>query len=168
VSRFLCQPLVKHHDRKAFRCGVDELDRYLRQRAGQDVRRRVAAVFVMVPDDEPERIAGYYTLSSSSILLSELPAELARRLPRYPVVPAVLIGRLARDLDFPATGELLLLDALGRALRHSDEVSAAVVLVDAKNEAAEGFYARYGFQKVPQTPNRLFLPMKTVEQLLGT
>jgi len=84
--------------------GADcEFDEYLKERAGQDMRRRVAAVFVLVPEDEPERIAGFYTLSSASIVLGELPEGIVKKLPRYPMVPAVLIGRLARHVDFPAS-----------------------------------------------------------------
>lgn len=168
MSKFICERLAKHHDRKAFSCGVAELDEYLRHRAGQDVRRRVAAVFVMVPDNEPTRIAGYYSLSSASIVLSELPDEIVRRLPRSPVVPAVLIGRLARDVGYPGAGRLLLLDALARSLRHTDEVVSAVVLVDAKNERAREFYSRHGFTGVSGIPHRMFLPMNTVENLLTT
>jgi ribosomal protein S18 acetylase RimI-like enzyme len=166
MSSFVSQSLGKQHDRMAFRCGVAELDAYLQQRAGQDVRRRAAAVFVMTPNDEPNRIAGFYSLSSASIVLDELPEEIATNLPRYPMVPAVLIGRLARDVSFPGMGRLLLLDALARSLRHSEEVAAALVLVDAKNDAARQFYERYGFQAVVQIPRRLFLPMKTVAKLL--
>jgi hypothetical protein len=167
MSSFICERLAKQHDRKAFDCGVPELDEYLRQRAGQDVRRRVAAVFVMVPEGEPTRIAGYYSLSSASITLDGLPDEVVKRLPRYPVVPAVLIGRLARDAGFPGAGRFLLLDALARSLRHTEEVASAVILVDAKNAQARAFYSRYGFTKVTDLPNRMFLPMKTVEQLLN-
>jgi ribosomal protein S18 acetylase RimI-like enzyme len=167
MSRFTCVRLARDHDRKSFRCGADELDAYLVQRAGQDMRRQGAAVFVLVPGDQPHRIAGYYTLSSASILLGELPEGMVRRLPRYPVVPAVLIGRLARDVNFPGIGRLLLFDALARALRSSAEVAATVVLVDAKNETARRFYARYGFREVLQTPNRMYLPMKTIEDLLS-
>jgi len=166
MSKFICERLATHHDRKAFHCGVPELDEYLRQRAGQDMRRRVAAVFVMVPEDEPMRIAGYYSLSSASIVLDELPDETVKRLPRYPVVPAVLIGRLARDTRFPGAGRLLLLDALARSLRHTDEVASAVVLVDVKNERARTFYSRYGFAEVGGIPHRMFLPMRTVEKLV--
>jgi hypothetical protein len=164
---FVCQPLAKHHDRSSFRCGVPELDDYLQRRAQQDVRRRVAAVFVMTPEDQPQRIAGFYSLSSASIVLEELPAELVRHLPRYPLVPAVLLGRLARDAGFPGTGRLLLLDALARSLRHSKDVAAAVVLVDAKDDNASDFYARYGFQEIAGEPRRMFLPMKTVAELLA-
>jgi ribosomal protein S18 acetylase RimI-like enzyme len=166
MSRFICERLANRHDRKAFNCGVAELDEYLRERAGQEMRRRVAAVFVMVPEDEPTRIAGYCSLSSASIALDELLDEIVKRLPRYPVVPAVLLGGLARDAGFPGVGKLLLLDALARSLRHSDEVASAVVLVDAKNEQARAFYSRYGFTEVSGIPHRMFLPMKTVEKLV--
>ena len=166
MSKFACERLTKHHDRKAFNCGVTELDEYLRQRASQDVRRRVAAVFVLVPEDEPSRIAGYYTLSSASIVLDQLPDDFVKRLPRYPTVPAVLIGRLARDVNFTGVGKLLLLDALARSLHHSDEVAASAVIVDAKNEQAYEFYRRYGFLEIADNPNRMFLPMKSVSKLL--
>jgi hypothetical protein len=168
MSGFVCEKLAKHHDRKSFRCGVTELDEYLERRATQDMRRRVAAVFVMVPVDEPERIAGYYSLSSASVELKALPAEAVKRLPRYPHVPAVLIGRLARDTAFPGAGELLLFDALARSLRHTDDVASAVVLIDAKNESARAFYSRFGFLAIHTAVERMFLPMKTVEQLLKT
>lgn len=167
MTNFVCQPLAKHHDRSSFRCGVAELDDYLQRRAHQDVRRRVAAVFVMTPADQSQRIAGFCSLSSASIVLEKLPAELVRRLPRYPVLPAVLLGRLARDLGFPGTGRLLLLDALARLLRHSNDVAAVAVLVDAKDDRASRFYACYGFQGIAGQPKRMFLPMKTVAELLA-
>lgn len=163
---FVCQRLAKHHDRKAFDCKLPELNDYLRKRASQDMRRRVAAVFVMVPDGEPQRIAGYYSLSSAAIALDELPHDVVNKLPRYPAVPAVLIGRLARDKQFPGVGKLLLLDALARSLRHTEDVASAVVLVDAKNDEARKFYSRYGFMEIAGVPNRMFLPMNTVEKLL--
>lgn len=167
MSKFICERLAKHHDRKAFDCGVPELDDHLQKRASQDMRRRVAAVFVLVPADEPKRIAGYYSLSSAAIALDELPDEFAKRLPRYPLVPAVLIGRLARDVNFAGVGRLLLLDALVRSLRHTDDVASAVVLVDAKNAQARQFYSRFGFTEITALPNRMFLPMSTVGKLLN-
>ena len=122
------------------------------RRAHQDVRRRVAAVFVMTPEDQPQRVAGFYSLSSASIVSEELPPELVRHLPRYPLVPAVLLGRLARDVGFPGIGRLLLLDALARLLHHSQDVAAGVVLVDAKDDKASRFYVRDGFQRIAGEP----------------
>jgi GNAT superfamily N-acetyltransferase len=166
MNQFRRESLAAHHDRTAFRCGMPELDTYLQTRAGQDVRRQVAAVFVMVPEDEPHRVAGFYTLSAASVVLESLPEDLVRKLPRYPVVPAVLLGRLARDVHFPGIGKLLLLDALKLAHEHSRALAAALVIVDAKNERARDFYARHGFRELPGLTDRLFLPMKTVRTLL--
>jgi hypothetical protein len=168
MSKFICERLAKHHNRMAFDCGVPDLDVYLRQRASLDMRRHVAAVFVMVPEDEPNRIAGYYSLSSASILLDELPNDLVKKLPRYPNMPAVLIGRLARDISFSGVGRLLLIDALARSLRHTDDVASAVVLVDVKNDSARAFCLRHGFANLSDLPNRMFLPMTTVETFCKT
>jgi GNAT superfamily N-acetyltransferase len=167
MSDFVFEPLAKRHDRLAFQCGVPELDEYLKRRARQDAERHVAAVYVMVPADEPRRIAGFYTLSGASVILAELPADLQKKLPRYPTIPAILLGRLARDVNLRGVGPQLLMDALHRALRHSADVAAAAILVDAKNERAQQFFARYGFQPILNSPDRMFLPMKTVEKLFG-
>jgi len=167
MSDSICEPLSKNHDRQRFRCGVPELDTWLQQRARQDQDRRVAAVYVMVPKSDPTRIVGFYTLSAMSIVLEALPATLTRKLPRYPVVPAILIGRLARDLSFPGTGGKLLADALQRALRHSASIAAATVVVDAKDETASEFYRHFGFESLADDSRRLFLPMTTVEKLFS-
>lgn len=162
---FVCEPLSQHHDRTRFRCGVSELDVWLQQRARQDQDRRVTTVYVLVPKDEPSRVAGFYTLSAMSVVLETLPEKLVRKLPRYPVVPAILIGRLARDVEFPGTGGRLLVDALQRALRHSASIAAATVVVDAKDESAASFYRHFGFEPIVGNSQRLFLPMTTVEKL---
>lgn len=165
MTDFICEPLTKQHDRQRFRCAVPELDAWLQQRARQDQERHVAAVYVMVPKSDPTRIAGFYTLSAMSIALESLPEKLIRKLPHYPVVPAILIGRLARDLDFPGTGGKLLVDALQRALLNSTSIAAATVVVDAKDESASDFYRDFGFEPLAGDPRRLFLAMATLEKL---
>lgn len=159
------ESLSVKHDRAAFSCGVEALDRYLEKQAGQDVSRRVAAVFVITPDGTT--IAGFYTLSAHLVNLADLPERVAKKLPRYPNVPATLLGRLAVSENFrgQGIGELLLLDALQRALGNTREVASAVVVVDAKDERARGFYLRHDFIPLPTQPNRLFHPMKTIEKL---
>ena len=161
--------LSRHHDRAAFSCGVPELDGCLQRQARQDVQRHVAAVLVL-QDAEAGRIAGYYTLSATAIGLTDLPDELARRLPRYPDLPAVLLGRLVLDSDNQGQGlgEILLMDALARALTHSQQIAALAVLVDARDEAAVGFYQRCGFQQLVDQPWRLFLPMQTIAMVLAS
>jgi predicted GNAT family N-acyltransferase len=162
---FQVQPLGSHHDRRGFSCGVEPLDNYLKRQARQDVRKRVAAVFVLSPDGRI--IAGFYTLSQYSIDLGTIPQDIARTLPKYPIVPATLIGRLAVSAVFrgQGLGELLLMDALHRSLMLSRQVASAAVIVDAKDEQAMKFYRKYGFLEVPNAKGRLFLPMTTIEQL---
>ena len=148
------------HDRTAFNSDSEPLNRYLREQATQDVRRRVAACFVALADGS--RIAGYYTLASASLLLADLPASTVKKLPRYPTVPAVRMGRLAVDQAFKSQGlgGALLADALDRAAR--SEIAAFALMVDAKEEAAAAFYRHHGFIALPDSPLTLFLPLATV------
>jgi GNAT superfamily N-acetyltransferase len=162
VSGFISEPLAGHHGRESFQCGVPELDFYLQTQATQDVRRKVAAVYVLVNRTEPGTVAGYYTLSSFAVETSGLPEDLQRKLPRYPLTPATLIGRLARDLRFPGIGGHLLADALRRVLIHSRQVGSAAVVVDAMNEAARKFYRKHGFFPFRENTDRLFLPIRAI------
>lgn len=165
MSEFVCEPLGKQHDRKRFDCGAPVLNDYLAKIASQDVKRKAAAVFVLSPQSEPTRIAGFYSLCSTSIELSAVPTNLAKQLPRYPEVPAILIGRLARDLSFPGVGALLVSDALTRCVRVAREIAASVILVDSKDETAARFYAKFGFLSLPKLKHRMFLPMATAEKM---
>lgn len=120
----------------------------------------------MALGDAPGQIAGYYSLSAASFEKEELPTELARRLPYYPV-PAVVLGRLAVDLAWRGRGlgEALLIDAARRVLRASAALAVYAIVVDAKNDRARTFYERYGFRAFASLPNRLFLPLETFEKL---
>ena len=161
MSRFQLAPLDVTHDRAVFNSNSEPLNRYLREQVTQDVRRRVAACFVALADGN--RIAGYYTLASASLLLVDLPASTGKKLPRYPTVPAVRMGRLAVDQEFKGLGlgGALLADALDRAAR--SEIAAYAVMVDAKDEAAVAFYQHHGFIALPDSPRTLFLPLATVQ-----
>jgi len=165
MSGFRFEPLGPGHDRAAFSCGSPSLDEYLKVHARQDAKRLAAAVFVMTPNDSPSVIAGYYTLSATSAALEAVPPELARKLPRYPLVPATLLGRLARDVRFHGAGKWLLVDALKRAYRQSAEIAASVVIVDAKDDRARAFYESFGFRLLHVAGNSLFLPMQTIASL---
>jgi ribosomal protein S18 acetylase RimI-like enzyme len=160
---FRLAPLDAKHERTTFDSGSQPLNRYLREQASQDVRRRVAACFVALTDEN--RIAGYYTLASASLLLSALPASTGKKLPRYPTVPAVRMGRLAVDQAFKGQGlgGALLADALGRAAR--SEIAAYAMMVDAKDDAAAAFYRHHGFMALPDSPLTLFLPLATIQPL---
>ena len=148
------------HDRSTFASGVEPLDRYLRAQAGQEARKNIAAPFVLVLADGS--VGGYYTLSATTVKLAELPADVARRLPKYPLVPATLLGRLAVDRQHQGKGygRFLLADALGRAVR--SEIASFAVVVDAKDEAARRFYERLSFLPFPDQPTKLFRPMADI------
>ena len=150
------------HDRAAFRSDSEALNRYFREQVTQDIRRRVAACFVALADGQ--RIAGYYTLTSASLLLADLPASAGKKLPRYPTVPAVRMGRLAVDQEFKGQGlgGALLADALDRAA--CSEIAAFALMVNAKDEAAAAFYRHHGFIALPDSPLTLFLPLATVQR----
>lgn len=149
------------HDRTTFNSGSIPLDRYLREQVTQDIRRRVATCFVALTD-EPCTIAGYYTLASASVALNELPAATAKKLPRYPVVPTVRMGRLAVDQKFKGQGlgSAMLADAIVRAT--NSEIAVYALMVDAKNEEALAFYRHHGFNTLLDSPLTLFLPLKTL------
>jgi predicted GNAT family N-acyltransferase len=162
---FRVEPLRRAHDRAAFSCGIEPLDNYLQKQAGQDVAKRVAVCFLLTPDGKT--VAGYYTLSQYSVDLVKLPEEIAKKLPKYPEVPTTLLGRLAVSQTFRGQklGEFLLMDALYRCLLQSKQIASAAVIVDAKDEAAKRFYEHFEFVPLPDTPHRLFLPMRTIENL---
>ena len=158
-------PLDEHHDRAAFECGVEALDRYFRTQTGQDARKRVASCFVLTGDGATP--LGFYTLSATSIALGDLPPPLAKRLPRYPLIPATLLGRLAVDRRHRGRrlGEHLLFDAFSRALRN--EIAAYAFVVDAKDDAAVSFYTAYDFMPLTRPGRRLFLPMVEIAALFS-
>jgi len=163
----LVEPLGRHHDRAGFSCGNETLNRYLKEIARQDARRLVAAPFVLVDETVPKTILGYYTLSSFSVSLADLPEEVARKLPSYPNVPVTLLGRLAVDHRYQGRGlgAFLLMDALRRAWVESSQIAAVAVVVDAIDKQAVLFYKRFDFISFPERPYRLFLPMKTIAAL---
>jgi GNAT superfamily N-acetyltransferase len=152
------------HNRASFSCGVPELDHYLHNQAGQDLRRNVAAPFVML--DALGMIVGYYTLSSYAVRLPELPPVVARKFPRYPLLPATPLGRLAvsRDHQGRQLGRALLMNALFRSWKNTSEIASVGVVVEAYDDAARAFYLHHEFLAVPEHPTKLFLPMRTIQK----
>jgi predicted GNAT family N-acyltransferase len=151
------------HDRSGFICGVESLDRYLKTQAGQDVRRKANAVFVLSREVELGRVLGYYTLCAMAISQGDVPEAARKHVPRYPLVSCTLIGRLAvpKDQQGQRLGSILLADALQRAFESADTVGSSMVIVDALDEAAVGFYAAHGFVRLPDSL-RLVMPMRQV------
>ena len=155
---YIVEPLSTTHDRSGFACGVEPLDRYFATQVTQDVRRRVSACFVAV-ERASGTIAGFYTIATSSVRLSDLAPAIAKRLPRYPLIPAVRVGRLAvvEGHRGRKLGAVLVADAIGRALR--SEIAAFAIVVDAKDDAAVAFYKHHSFMPFASTPMSLYLPL---------
>lgn len=168
MTFYLVERLESYHERKTFSCGIPALDQYLHHQAGQDAKRHVAATFVLVERFNKTTILGFYTLSSTTIEIGELPPALASKLPKYPLIPATLLGRLAVNTTYQGKnlGELLLVDALKRSAKLSDEIASMAVIVDAKNEELISFYQHYGFISFPKKLNKLFLPVATIKKMV--
>src|SRR3989344_9405321 len=166
-QQYSIEKLNKSHQRQSFSCGIESLDTYIYKQAMQDERRYIAVSYVL-NDHESNKMIGYYTLSSSTIEITDLPDEVAKKLPHYPLCPATLIGRLAIDKQYQRTGfgEILLIDALKRAYRNSQEIASLAVIVDAINAQAKNFYKKYGFISLAsQKKDKLYLPMQVIEKL---
>lgn len=159
-------PLESKHDRNAFSCGNDALDRYLREQVSQDVKKRVATVFVLTKGSG-NPIIGYYTLAAGNVDLGEWPEALKKKLPLYPVIPVTLLGRLALDKKYHGKklGEHILMDALWRCLTATRKIASMAVIVDAIDGKALRFYEHYGFHRFPRESNRLFLHMHTIHEM---
>ncbi len=161
-GRFVIEPLGAH-DRSAFSCGAATLDRYLREQASQDVRRLVASCFVAV-ETQTNAIAGYYTLAATSVPANDLPEDVLKRLPRYPILPAALVGRLAVDQRYhrQGLGGAMLADAALRVIK--GDTKAFALVVEAKDETAVAFYRLQGFRSFASRPMSLFLPLGTAKK----
>lgn len=164
VPVFRIEPLGSDHDRSAFSCGVEALDRYLKTQAGQDQRRGAASCFVALSTDG--ELAGYYTLAMTSVDLTDLPETMAKKLPRYPKIPAALLGRLAIDQRFQRQklGSRLLYAAMRQIVKSN--IACAMLLVDAKDEKAAAFYAKFGFLRLGPSRLQFFMPIHEIRNLV--
>jgi len=162
-EQFRLDALGKQHDRAGFDCGVESLNLYLKTQASQDMRRKANAVFVMAPVASLSRITGYFTLCAYGLAPGIIPETARKHLPRYPVVSATLLGRLAVSAEFQGRGlgSVLLAKALEKAYASAAEVGSSMVVVDAIDAGAAKFYAAHGFIALPESM-RLVLPMQTI------
>jgi GNAT superfamily N-acetyltransferase len=163
-----CVPLGPTHDRATFTCGVDSLDGYLKTQASQDVRRKANAVFVLARVAEPQRILGYFTLCATVLAHGDVPEAARRHVPRYPLVSATLIGRLAiaGDHHGRGLGGVLLARALRASYDSASTVGSCMVVVDAIDERAAAFYEAHDFTRLPDSL-RLVMAMRSIEKLAG-
>ncbi|MHB8146029.1 MAG: GNAT family N-acetyltransferase [Vulcanimicrobiaceae bacterium] len=163
------EALSSNHDRASFSCGDRDLNRFLHEIALQGQRKGVAATFVVIDDEAPSRIVGYYTLSNYVVEGVDLPEALrrSRKLPRH-AVPSTLLGRLAIDsaLQGRGIGAMLLVDALKRSYRASRDVGSVCVIVQAKNERLAAYYESFGFVALGGETFHLAMAMDTIARLI--
>ena len=163
-ARFVIEPLAKGHKRADFTCGSNRIDSYFRETVSQDVKRKYATCFV-AREITTNPVAGFYTLSSSNVPLTDVPEPLAKKLPRYPTVPAVLIGWLGRHKDYAGQGlgEALLFDAIKTVA--AAPIGAHAIFAEAIDDQAAAFYAAFGFAPLGRRPCTLYLPVTTALSL---
>ena len=162
---WLIEELSADHDRSAFSCGHDSLDDFLKKFASQNHKTGVSKTYVAVRVGEP-RVCGYYSISAGAVHFAEIPEELRKRLPKYPV-PVAHLGRLAVDTAAQGQrlGELLLMDALAKIVGAADSIGIHAVEVVAIDQTAKRFYLKYDFTALPDDPHHLYIPIKTLRKL---
>jgi GNAT superfamily N-acetyltransferase len=167
VADWIIEPFGKAHDRSAFTCGKPSLDDFIRTRVSQYEKRRLGKTFVAVSEGE-KRVIGYYTLAAGAVTFEHLPTEASRKLPKHPI-SVILLARLAvhQSAQGKRLGEGLLLDTLQRSLDLSGNLRAHAVEVDALDDSAVAFYVKYGFAPLLDNLKHLYLPLATIEKMLG-
>ena len=158
---------LEDEDRAAFQCGEEALDKYFRERASRDMTNRLAAVFIVVPEDNSKTIVGFFTLSSQQTACDILPEDLRKKTGRYKAVGVTLLGRMAVAKEFQnrKLGRFVLFAALYEAWKATKHVSSFAVVVDAKTEQVVPFYEKYGFRRLEG--HRLMMTMKTIEEVVA-
>lgn len=169
MNKYYIEQLSKSHVKDHFDSGENSLNVYLQKQALQDIKRNLSAVYVLLDiEQDKTTILGYYTLCSSSVLLDALPHDISKKLPRYPLIPVTLLGRLAVDVNSQGQGlgELLLIDALKRSGKLSIDLGSMAVIVESLNMKITSFYEKFGFQKLIDKKNQLFLSINVIKKLL--
>ena len=161
------EPFGSHHNRACFSCGVESLDRYFKTQANQDMKRKINGVFVLVDPREPSEVLGYYTLCATALAQGDIPLAARKHVPRYPLVSATLVGRLAilEQQQRQGLGALLLADAVKRAYTCASSIGSSMLIVDAISTQAAAFYEANGFIRLPDSL-RLILPMQAIAKLV--
>jgi len=156
--------LKKNHDRAEFDCGNDEINEYLRRTARQHLDKGMSRSFVIIDDDSPTKIIGYYTLAACDIHVEKLPRRYSKKYP--PRAPAAKLARLAvsKTNQRQGFGTLMMVNAIERIILVSKNIGIIGFFVDAKNEEAKGYYEQFGFIPLPENPLELFLPIATLQR----
>ena len=158
------ETLIKDHHRSEFDCGVDQLNQYLKRIARQHLNKGMSRTFVLIDDDKPTEILGFYTLAACEVLCEKLPRKYSKKYPSK--APAAKLARLAvaKKNQRRGFGALMLVNAIERVLKVSENLGIIGFFVDAKNKEAQGYYEQFGFIPFPDNPLELFLPIATLQK----
>lgn len=158
--------LSRNHDRTQFDCGSEPLNLYLQTTARKHMARGISKTFVLV-NPNGKSIIGYFTLSAAEITKSDLPAEIAKRMPK--ILGVVLLGRLAVDKSYQGKGIglVLLHEAVTKTVHAAENIGICGMMVKAKDAKAAAFYEHYGFQRGEKDNHLLFLPITTLRKILA-
>lgn len=154
------------HDRSSFDCGNQALNQFLKQTARQHIQKGISRTFVLVDAEQPSTVLGFFTLSLCEVRAEKLPPQLAKKYPNR--VPGVKLARLAvsKVWQRQGIGEILMVEAMQRAIVILENAGIIGLFVDAKDEVAKAYYDRYGFVSLEDTPLKMFLPLQTIMQIL--
>jgi len=156
--------LSKAHNRKEFECGNNKLNEFLYKHARQHAEREISKTFVLIDDDNPRTIIGYYTLTVCEIVPSDIPDP---RLKHYPhPMPAAKLARLAicKNNQQNGFGKNLLMNAMERSVRISENAGLVGMFVDAKDDKAARYYMKLGFIPLEKNQHMLYLPIATIRR----
>lgn len=150
-------------DKNSFDCGVEKITNYFKYSAGQHAKKGISKTFVLA-SEETREVAGFYSISMSSIPFGSLSDKESKGLPSFPQIPALLIGQLARNKSMygKGVGDKLLLHAFRKSIELSKEVGVFAIRVDAINEQAKSFYLGYDFIPFIDEPLSLLIPVATI------
>jgi ribosomal protein S18 acetylase RimI-like enzyme len=153
------------HERQGFDCGDSALNHYLIERASQDIQNNYVRLVVATKQGN-NKICGYYTLSNAGVRLEDIPEHLHKKLPKYPSVPAILLGRLAIDkaMQGQGLGSELMADAIFRSLNNFS--AWAVMVVQAKDDKACAFYRKFQFLPLMDDPHHLYVRKVDIEHFV--
>lgn len=162
---FRIEGLRRQHPRRGFRCGEEKIDDWLATKALQHQAKRLSVTRVLL--DEKGAIAGYYTLATGQVDFSDLPAEVARSLPRR-ILPVAVLAWLGVNLGHQGQGfgRLLLAQALRDCWEAGKTFAFVAVILDCINDTAKGFYQHWDFQELSGHPYRLYLSAKRLDAML--
>lgn len=169
LSRLSIEPLDRsRHDRAGFRSGVDRIDNYLRNTAARHHAEDFSKTYVAVESPSPE-ILGFYSLNPHAIEVSSLPAELQKKMPRHPTIPAIYLATLAVNLGLQSRGlgSYLMGDFLRRCVDIADRAGGHFVVLDAINGDAARLYRRIGFVDLPDHRPRMIMNVAKVRKAVA-